>query len=273
MTRPILADLVRKPIRHVVLLVVTVLTALGTRSASAASLCDPGGRFCIQLDTTSAIVCTPLRPGGWTPATCQASDGDVRKVAKKVDEASRGAIHGVDALVARFDDLTTTVMLFRQAEQPEVEGDAGAREAMAAWTQLFAHARPAGWLVEEVQPPTLLRVNGVQVARQETRLSSAGIGGAVVIRDIAYEVRTRDAAYLVTFDSTGATADRLSVLADASIGTLDALPMKSATGPGEGLVWLLRGFVAALVLVGLGWLWGRRKGRRGGLDSRDLWPR
>jgi hypothetical protein len=179
--------------------------------------------MCIPIDTTSAIVCTPLRPGGWTPATCQACDGDVRKIAKKVDEATHGAAHAVEALVARFDDLTTTVIL---------------------------------------------------VARQETRLSSAGIGGAIIARNMAYEVRARDAAYLVSFDTTEANADRLSSLAEASMAGLDALPVKSATGAGEGLVWLLRGVVAALVLVGLGWLWGRRKGRRGGgFDSRDLWPR
>jgi hypothetical protein len=192
---------------------------------------------------------------------------------KKVDTATHGAAHAVDALIARFDDLTMTVMVFRQAAEPEAAGDAGAREAMSAWTQLFANARPAGWLVEEVQPPTLSRVNGVQVARLETRLSSAGVGGAILLRDIAYEVRTRDAAYLVTFDAADGSAALLSSTAATSMATLDALPVKSATGAGEALVWLLRGVVAALVLVGLGWLWGRRKRRRGAFDSRDLWPR
>jgi hypothetical protein len=260
--------------RHLVFFVVALLgTVLATRSASATAICDPAGHFCIQVDTTSATTCTPLRPGGWTPATCQASDGEARKYAKAVDEATHGAVHVVDALIARFDDMTTTVMLYRRAAQPEVGGDAGARDAMRAWTEHLAQARPAGWLAEDVQPPTLSRVNGVQVARLETRLSSAGIGGAIFSRDIAYEVRTRDAAYLVTFEAEDVNAARLSAMADGSMATLDALRVESATGAGDALVWLLRGVVAAVVLVGLGWLVNRRKGRRSGIDSRDLWPR
>ena len=242
---------------------------LATRSAWATGLCDPAGHFCVQIDTTSATVCTPLRPGGLTPATCAASDGDLRKTAKSMDEATRGAVHAVDGLVVRYDDLTMTVLLVRRAAEPEAGGDAGAREATSAWTRLLASARPSGWLAEEVQSPTLSRVNGVQVARLETRLSSAGIGGAVVTRDLAYEVRTRDAAYLVTFDANDADAARLSSVADASMATLDALPVKSATSAGEGLLWLLRGVAAAAVLVGLAWLLGRRRGRRRRRESRD----
>lgn len=260
--------------RHIVLFVVALLGAvLATRSASATALCDPAGHFCIQVDTTSATACTPLRPGGWTPATCQASDGDARKYAKALDERTHGAVRMVDALVARFDDMTTKVVLYRQAAQHEADGDAGAREAMKLWTGHLEHARPAGWLAEEVQPPTLSRVNGVQVARLETRLSSAGIGGAIFSRDLAYEVRTRDAAYLVTFEAEDVNAARLSAMADGAMATLDAVPVESAKGAGEALVWLLRVVLAAVVLVGLAWLVGRRKGRRGGLDSRDLWPR
>ena len=35
---------------------------LSTARADAAGLCDTRGHFCIQLDTTSARVCTPMLP-------------------------------------------------------------------------------------------------------------------------------------------------------------------------------------------------------------------
>jgi hypothetical protein len=259
--------------RPLVALVLALLASLTTRAASAMPLCDPAGRFCIQVDTTSAIVCTPLRPGGLTTATCVAADADARKLARRVDDAMHGAMRLVDSLVVRFDDWTVTVTLARRPAEPEVSGDGGAREATSAWTRLLEGARPAGWLAEEVAPPTLSRINGVQVARSETRMSSAGIGGAVTTRNITYDVRARDVDYLVMFDTDEREAARLTSMANTSLATLDALPVKSATGPGDALVWLLRGVVAALVLVGLAWLVGRRKGRRGGMDSRDLWPR
>jgi hypothetical protein len=113
----------------------------------------------------------------------------------------------------------------------------------------------------------------VEVARLETRLSSAGIGGAFALRNIAYEVRARDAAYLVTFDAPDANAAQLTSAADGAMATLDALPAKRAGGAGDGLVWLLRVVVAAAVLVGIGWLVGRLRGRRRAFDSQDLWPR
>jgi hypothetical protein len=259
--------------RPLVVVLVALVAVLATRAASATGLCDPAGHFCIQVDTTSATVCRPLRPGGLNPSDCGASDGEVRKLAKRLAEATNGATRAVDALVARFDDLTATVVLSRRAAEPETGGDAGAREALSGWTSLFAFARPAGWLVEDVQPPTLSRVNGVQVARLETRLSSAGIGGAMITRDIAFDVRTRDAAYLVTFDAAEADAARLSSVADAAMATLDALPVKSTTASGEGLVWLVRGVVAALVLLGLAWLLGRLGRRRGAAGGRGVWPR
>ena len=259
--------------RPVLLFVVSLPALLATRSVSAASLCDPAGHFCLQVDTTSAIVCRPLQPGGLTPESCVASDGETRKIARRMDEVTRGGMRAVDALIARFDDLSLSVLLIRRAAEPEVGGDAGAREAMRAWTRMFAASGPAGWLVEDVRPPTLLRINNIQVARGEMRLSSAGIGGAVVIRDVAYEVRTRDAAYVVTFDAPDAEAERLSAVAAASMNTVDTLPVKSPANAGDALTWLLRGLVAAAALVGLGWLVGRRKGRRPGIDSRDLWPR
>lgn len=197
-------------------------------------------------------------------------------MARKLDDGTRGAMRAVDALDVRFDNLNASITLIRRPAEPEAGGDAGAREAMHAWTQLFADARSTGWLVEELQPPTLLRVNDVQVARLEMRLSSAGIGGTRIIRDIAYEVRTRDAAYVVTFDAADAEAERLSALAASSIATLDALPVKSPTNAADASTWLLRGRGGgARPRGGLGWLVGRlrRKGRRRAFDTRDLWPR
>ena len=259
--------------RPAVFALAVVAAVLAARTASAASLCDPAGHFCLQIDTTSATVCRPLQPGGLNPESCSAADGEMRRSARKMDETTHGAIRAVDGLVLRFDDLAVSVLLIRRAAEPEAGGDAGAREAMTVWTQWFARSRPAGWLVEEVQPPTLQRINTVQVGRLEMRLSSAGIGGAVVLRNVTYEVRARDAAYLVSFDAAEPEAERLSAVAAASMATLDTIPVKSPTNAGDALTWLVRGAVAAVVLVGVGWLVGRRRGRRPAIDSRDLWPR
>ena len=50
------------------------VASLATRAASAASLCDPGGRFCIQLDTTSAIERPERPPRRSTPDASTAVD-------------------------------------------------------------------------------------------------------------------------------------------------------------------------------------------------------
>jgi hypothetical protein len=39
------------------------------------------------------------------------------------------------------------------------------------------------------------------------------------------------------------------------------------------VTWLLRGLAVAVVVVGIAWWVGRRRGRRSGIDARDLWPR
>jgi hypothetical protein len=49
--------------------------------------------------------------------------------------------------------------------------------------------------------------------------------------------------------------------------------MKSPATAGEALAWLLRFLAAAALVAGIAWWLGRRKGRRTGIDSRDLWPR
>jgi hypothetical protein len=242
--------------RLVPVLVSAALVTLAARSAAATPLCDTAGHFCLQVDTTTATVCQPLRPGGLTVAKCLASDGDTRKLAKQVDEHTHGAVRMVDTLVVRFEEWTAHVTLFRRDAAPEVP-DGAAREALQPFVQGYAHAAKEGWLVEETAPPTLSRVNGVQVARLEERLSSAGVDGAILGHSVAFEVRTRDAAYVVKFDALETDAQRLVVLADATLATLDAVPVHSGAGPAEGLTWLLRGLVAAVILVGLGWVVGR----------------
>jgi hypothetical protein len=257
--------------RQVLALAVALLFLVGTQSALAASLCDPAGKLCIQIDTSTARVCAPLRPGGWNTATCEQEDGQRRNGAKQVEEGSHGVVKEVDALVIRFEDWTAQVALYRGPGEPEVTGDAGA--VMSLWTQAFTHDRKSGWMFEEVKAPVLSRINGAQVARQELRLSSAGIGGAMIGHAVAYEVRSRDWTYLVVFSGDEREAAHVTAMADLSMGTLDTLPAASATSPVDALVWLLRALVAAALLVGLGWLVSRLRGRPSGIDSRDLWPR
>lgn len=248
--------------RRLAVLALIAVVTLTAGSAAATGLCDTAGHFCLQVDTTTATVCTPLRPGGLTRANCDTSDVEMRKAAKQMDEQTHGARRVVDVLVVRFEDWTARIMLVRRDAEPEV-ADGGAREALQPFTHGFERAGKAGWLVEEVAPPTLSRINGVQVARLEERLSSAGIGGTMIDRSVAYEVRTRDAAYVVIFDAAEADARRLNAMAETAMSTLDALPMQSGAGPAEALTWLLRGLVAAVVLIGVGWLVGRlRRARR-----------
>jgi hypothetical protein len=241
--------------------------------ADAAGLCDPQGHLCLQLDTTSARVCTPLAPGGPGSAHCEPEDAETRDVARQIETMTHGTMKAVGLSVVRFDDWYTIVTLVRRAPEPEVGGDGGAREAMAIFARYFASSRPAGWKVEETQAPSLERVHDVQVARLEQRESGTGARGNVwATRTVAFDVRTRDAAYVVTFDASDADASRLERFADAAMATLDGLPVESAGNASDAIAWLVRGGVAALVLVGLGYLWGRRKGARRGIASRDLWP-
>lgn len=240
--------------------------------AEAAGICDPGGHFCIQLDTTSARVCMPLAPGGLGGGGCEADDGDTAEAARQIETMTRGTMKAVGFAIVRFDDWYTIVTVVRRSANAEVTGDAGAREALAPFARFFDGARPAGWVIEETQPPSLLRLRGVQVARVEDRMSTTRDQRLVATRTVAFDVRTRDAAYIVTFDSADADATRLERFADAAMGTLDALPVKTAGDATDALVWLVRALIAAAVLVGVGWLWGRRKGGRGGIDARDLWP-
>ena len=233
-------------------------------------ICDPQGHFCIQLDTTSARVCAPLRPGGLNAADCEAVDADVRTAIRRV--AGEGPRDGavVDLLVVRFDGWQALVTVIRAPVRPEAAGPA---EAAAFWDRIAASLRPGGWLLEQAQAPSPTRVHDVQVIRTAARMSSAGIGGVVRAHLVGFEVRARDASYLALFQSAEQDAARLAVFADQSVSTLDALPMRSPTASGEGLAWLLRALVLAALIVGIAWWIGRRKGRRGGIDARDLWPR
>jgi hypothetical protein len=240
------------------------------RRAAATGICDPVGHFCIQLDTTSARVCAPLRPGALATPDCEAVDAEVRASARRAALEGGGGALVVDAIVARFDEWQAMVNVIRAPARPEA---AGSGDAAVFWDQLAARLRPAGWLAEPVQAPSLSRVHDVQVVRSEARLSSAGIGGVMKACLVGFEVRARDASYVVLFQSSEEHADRLRAFADQSMATLDALPMRNPTASGEGLAWLVRGVAVAGAIVGIAWWIGRRKGRRGGIDARDLWPR
>ena len=124
---------------------------------------------------------------------------------------------------------------------------------MAPWRLIYGQSHTDGWQVDAIRPPTLSRIHGVQVARLESRLSQTGADGSVAGRNIAFDVRTRNAAYLVTFDTVDAHAQQLAALADGAIATLDALPVKAAGDASDALAWLARAVMAAVVLVALGY--------------------
>jgi hypothetical protein len=242
--------------------------------AGATGLCDPGGHFCLHLDATSARVCTPLALETLDVAACDPGDGAIRDAARRMAVTTKGALRTVALAIVHADETTTVVMVMRRPAEPEVTGDAGAQEALARYRSAFASAAHAGWLVEDVAPPGLDRIHGVQVARIESRMSTAGIGGAIVARSVVYEVRAHDAAYLVAFDGDERDAAHVVAMADATMASLDTLPARTASGgPADALVWLLRALVAAVVLAAGFVLWGRRKGARRAMDPRDLWPR
>ncbi len=254
-------------------LLAAAVVLLSTARADAAGLCDTRGHFCIQLDTTSARVCTPMLPGALKGSGCEDGDHQVLEMANNIEKLAHGSMHVVDALVAKFDDWSATILLTRREAEPEMAGDAGARDSMAPWRLIYGQSHTDGWQVDAIRPPTLSRIHGVQVARLESRLSQTGADGSVAGRNIAFDVRTRNAAYLVTFDTVDAHAQQLAALADGAIATLDALPVKAAGDASDALAWLARAVMAAVVLVALGYLWGRRKGARRSIDARDLWPR
>jgi hypothetical protein len=239
-----------------VLCVATVATILGlARPAAATGVCDPDGHFCIQVDTTSAHVCDVLATRGLDRTECQASDLELRDKLRHHDPPP------VRALVIRYEDEQVFVEIDRHKALPELEE-----------SQLEEHARWMRSNVEEraldaFRPVRIVRVNGVQAVRfdwewteNDTRFEVIGV-----------EVRALPATYSVLFQGTPGT--RLAGLAEAAIATIDALPMERATGPGEAVTWLLRALAVAAVLVGVAWWIGRRRGRRPGIDARDLWPR
>ncbi|HEY8091506.1 MAG TPA: hypothetical protein VIF09_26760 [Polyangiaceae bacterium] len=241
--------------------------------AGATGLCDPGGHFCLHLDAASARVCTPLALETLDVGGCDPGDGAVRDAARRMAVTTKGALRAVALAIVHADETTSVVMVMRRPAEPEVTGDGGAQEAVARYRSAFASAAHAGWLVEDVAPPRLDRIRGVQVARIESRMSTAGIGGAVVARSVIYEVRARDAAYLVAFDGDERDAAHLVAMADATMASLDAVPAHTTSGgPGDALVWLLRALVTAVVLAAGFVLWGRRKGGRRPIEPRDLWP-
>jgi hypothetical protein len=239
------------------------------RRAGATGICDSDGHFCIRLDTTSARVCAPLRPGGLETTDCDAVDAALRATARRAAGEGTRDSRIVDAIVVRFDEWQAVVSVIRAPAQPEVAGTA---DAAAFWDQLAARLRPEGWLAEQVQPPTPSREHDVQVIRTAARLSSAGVGGVLSAHVIGFEVRARGASYVVLFQGAEENAAKIAAFADQTMATLDAVPVRDPSASGEGLAWLARGAAIAAIIAGLAWWMRGRKGRRGGIDARDLWP-
>jgi hypothetical protein len=235
--------------------VAALVLALG-RPAEAAGICDPQGHFCIQVDTTSARVCDVLAREGLDSDSCTPSDLELRKDLRRHD------YQPLRALVLRFDDWKVFVAVLRHDAEPEL-----------AESEVGAHAASVRGSLERVRhfdafpPPTLARVHDVQTVRLDGQWTE----GDDKLEEIDVEVRGRHALYVVTF--LGDASPRLSAFADATIGTLDTVPMRSPQSAGDGLTWLLRGGILAAAVAALALWLGRRKGRGPGIDSRDLWPR
>jgi hypothetical protein len=119
-------------------------------------------------------------------------------------------------------------------------------------------------MTEPVGTATLSRVSDVQVVRGEARNSSAGVDGVVLQRIVGFEVRARDATYVVVFGSMEREAARLAAFADAAMATIDALPARGPEGAATAITWMLRGLVAAVVLAAVVVWMGRRRGKGAG---------
>jgi hypothetical protein len=259
--------------RRFVAVLAAALVALAPRAAGAAGLCDPHGHFCIQLDTASARVCDPLKSDVHNDPACRGTDAQLRSIVRRLGVLSHGTGRPADAMKVMFDDWTVVVVLLRGDAAPELTQEAAQREA-ATIVESIGRDRDGGGLpIEEVQPVALIRLHDVQAARLECRLAATHAEDAMMMRNIFYDVRARDAQYSVVFIARDRDAARLAALVERSMGTLDALPVKEATGgAADGLVWLLRAVVAAAVLAVGAVLWRRRKGAKRGIEPKDLWP-
>jgi hypothetical protein len=248
---------------------VTLLAPL----ASAMGLCDPGGHFCLRLETTSARVCAPLRPAGLNATDCQPGDGELRENERRAAATRQPDVKVVDQLVVRFDEWSVMVTVARVGSVPEVEVDGAGAEMARVWKRTSDLVRKDGWMAEPVGTATLSRVGDVQVVRGEARSSSAGVDGIVLLRTVGFEVRARDATYVVVFQSAEREAVRLGAYADAAMASIDAVPARSPAGAATSITWLLRGLLAAVVLAAVAVWMGRRRARGAGRPSSDVWPR
>jgi hypothetical protein len=252
-----------------------VAVLVAAREARAFDLCDPEGHFCVTLDVPSARVCDATRPGAWDPSTCQRDDAAMRLTARSIARESGGTQRVLASLVVRFDDWRVDVTVVRKPVDPEMDDDAALAKYLCALVDSLNLAeRQNGWLWEATEAPRASRVRGVEMARIRYRGATAGIGGAVYVNAITYEVRAEKTSYAVTFMGSGSDADRVATFAEATMSTLDARPRGRVSADDVGK-WLARVVLAAALLAGawtLAHAWARRKGKRS-ISPRDLWPR
>jgi hypothetical protein len=244
------------------------------REARAFDICDPAGHFCVVLDAPTARICDATRPGAWDPAKCERDDSAKRLTARNIAHETGGEQRVLASAVVRFDDWRVDVTVVRRLADPEIADDAALAKSMNAFVESLNQTdRKNGWLWEAADSPRLARIRGVELARFRYRGTTAGIGGAVYLDVIAYEVFGESASYWVTFMGSGSEADRLTTFAEATMSTLDARPGNKASADDVGK-WLARGLLAAAFLAGawaLGHAWARRRGKRP-MSARDLWP-
>ena len=242
--------------RRLLPVLVAVLVLSLARPAAATGVCDPDGHFCIQIDATSAHVCDVLATRGLDRSECEPSDIELRETLRREQPAP------VRALVIRFEDEHVFVEIDKHPPTPELQE--AQLEEHARWMRSNLEARQH---LDAFAPLRMARVHGVQTLRFDSQTTE----GDEKLETIGVEVRAQPATYTVLFQ--GKREGRLVALADGAMTTIDALPMGSPSGAGDAVTWLLRGLAVAAVVVGIAWWVGRRRGRRLGIDARDLWPR
>jgi hypothetical protein len=221
--------------------------------ASAKGLCDPDGHFCIQVDTTGAVICDLTRSGGLDPETCKQEDLALRDQVR----AAQWPIFA--ALVLRVDGRQVLVGVAKRPPTPELSGADVTTHANRVRAMAEASRK-----IDAFAPPRVSRIHDVQVIR----LESVWTEGDHRVAEIAMEVHAKQGVYAVSFQ--GPAGPQLSALADGVMATLDTLPAGRASGLPEFLKWLVAACSAAMGFAVVKALLGRRKGR--GIDARTLWP-
>jgi hypothetical protein len=242
--------------RRLAVAAAVVLSLAWSTSARAETVCDPGGHFCLHMDTTSASVCDLLRPGQLDPDACSVQDATRRETVRAWSPRP------MRALTIRFDDwwvFATITRIDKGGELPESALDSAARRSRAGLEKQVDS-------VDSFAPPTIRRIHDLQTIWFDTRATAGGNQR----EQIDVEVRAADASYGITFH--GPPGDRLHAFVENALSTLDAVPAKSSNGPGEAITWTLRALLIAAVIAVAGWWLGRRR-KRSGLSSQDLWPR